>query len=145
MHFHRALNAFIVSERNVCVAATDVRKHNTVFVGQGFKQIICAIGVSGQVRKIFHQCVVRPVYLPTFVTKHHIAVAAQTGVSRPFVTWEDDKSPILVELGGELVEFIPKRRGDLKVVALVAHRIQKGGVACKFDQFASGVGANGFF
>ena len=47
--------------------------------------------------------------------------------------------------GGELVEFLPKRRGDLKVVALVAHRIQKGGVACKFDQFAGGVGANGLF
>ena len=84
------------------------------------EQIGGTIGVGADVAHVFDQRVVRAVDLPAFLHEHHIAVPTQARVARPFVAGKDDERTVLVVLGGQPVELFPKRRGDLKVVALVA-------------------------
>ena len=80
--------------------------------------------------------------LPALLHEHHVAVAAQPRVARPFVAREDDEAAVLVVFGGELVELVPERRGDLEVVALVAHAVEERPIARKLDQLARRVGAD---
>src|SRR3981081_560342 len=55
-----------------------------------------------------------------------IAIAAQAGVARPFVSGHAHELARLVELGGELVQLFPERVGDLEVVSLMADHIDEG-------------------
>ena len=66
---------------------------------------------------------------PALVAVEDVAVAAHAGVARPFVAGQADERARLVELGGEPVELLPERVGDLEVVALVADDVDEGRVA----------------
>jgi hypothetical protein len=74
--------------------------------------------------------------LAALVHEQNVAVPAEPGVAGPFVAREHDEFAVGVEFAAQPVQFVPERRGDLKIVALMAHRIEKRAVARKFDQLA---------
>ena len=63
--------------------------------------------------------------LSAFVTEKNIAVATYRSVTRPFVSWKNNKSPLLVVFGCEFIKVLPKSIVDLKVVGLMAGDVQK--------------------
>src|SRR2546427_10985941 len=105
------------------------REHDAILVLQRAEQIVGAVRVRREVGEVFHQRMVRAADLPIFLNEQHIAVAAQTCVSRPFVPWKDDEAAVAIVFGGEVVQLLPERRGDLEVVALVAHGVEESAIA----------------
>lgn len=143
--FDGAFDARVVRQRDVGVAAADVREDDGVLVLDGLEQRIGAVGVGVQVGQVVHQGVGRTVQRTAFVQVQHVAVAAQAGIARPFVAGEDHEAAGFVVAGGQGVQVLPEFLGDLEIVALVAHRVQEGAVAREQDELLGGVGADGLF
>src|SRR5438445_13805126 len=81
--------------------------------------------------------------LTAFAHEQHIAVTAQARVSRPFVARKDDETAVAIVFCGEAVQLLPERRRDLEVVALVAPGVEESAIACKLDEFARRIRADG--
>ncbi len=81
--------------------------------------------------------------LPALLHVEHVAIATEAGVAGPLVAGKHDEAAVLVELGGERVQVLPERRGDLKIVALVAAGIQESLVAGEIEEIPRRVGADG--
>ncbi len=71
--------------------------------------------------------------------KVNVPVPADSGVAGPFVTGEGQEAAVLLELGGQLVDVVPERAVDLKIVGLMACRIEKREVAREGEVLARGV------
>src|SRR5262249_47201094 len=144
MHLHRALNARVVRHLDIGTAAADMRKDDAVLARQRREELRSTIGVARKVAVVVDERMRRPVDLLAFVHEQDIAVAAETRIPRPLVAGEDDKRSVTIVLSRQFVEFVPERCGDLEVVALMAHAVEKGAVARELDQLSGGIGANSF-
>ncbi len=142
MNLDRAFDPRVMRHLDVGVAPADMGEHDAILVPQRLEEGLGAVGVAPDVGLIVDQGVRRTMDLPALVHEHHVAVTAQAGVARPFVAREDDETAVLVVLTGELVQLVPERRGDLEVVALVAHAVEEGLVARELDQLARRIGAD---
>src|SRR5579875_866741 len=129
VYLDRAFQPNVVRHLDVRIAAADVREDDAIFVSDGSEEVGSRIGVARKIAQIFDERVRGTMYLPSFARVQHVAVSTQTGIARPFVTRKGDERPILVEFFRQLLEMQPKTRGDLKVVALMAGRIEKRAIA----------------
>ena len=125
MHLDRAFEPRIVAHRDVRVPPADVGEDHAVLVLERPEQILCGVGVGPDVGEIVDERVRGPVNRATLLEEQHVAVAAEPGVARPLVARECDEPTVGVELGGQLVQVVPERRGDLEVVALVAAHVEE--------------------
>jgi hypothetical protein len=62
-----------------------------------------------------------------------IAVAAQTGIARPFVAGKRDELTGIVKGARQLVQRIVKTASDLEIVALMADHIKKSAIPRKME------------
>lgn len=74
--------------------------------------------------------------------KQDVAIAAQTGIARPFIARKDDERAVLIVFPGQMVQLVPERGRDLEIVPLMAHAVEECPVAGKLDQIACRVGAD---
>src|SRR5215467_3095812 len=81
---------------------------------------------------------------PAFMAEEHVAVTAHAGVARPLVAGQTDEAPWRIEGCGQAIELLPKRVGDLEVVALMSDDVDERLVACVAEITLGGAGANGF-
>ncbi len=142
VHFHGALQPAVVRHRDVGVASADMRDHDGVLGGDRAEQIFGGVAIAvGRILAV-DQNAGGAEDRPSFVAVEDVAVAAHAGVARPFVTRHADEAARHVEFGGEPVELVPERVGDLEVVALVADDIDEGLVARVGEIAARRIGAD---
>ena len=142
MHFDRALDPGVVRHLDVGVASADMREDDAILALQRVEQLLRAVRVARQIVLIVDQGVRGTVDLSAFLHEEDVAIAAESGVARPFVARKDDEPPIFVKGAGEIVELVPEGGGDLEIIALVAHAVEKGPVARELDQLSRRVGTD---
>ncbi len=146
MHFHRALVASVVREPYVRIASAAVGEthHILLLLCKELKQSPRSVGIGVYVATIGHQRMRGTPDLSAFACKVDVAITAEPGVTRPLVSGKRDETSSLIELGAEAIELRPKSIGNLKIVALMSRRIDKGLVACKLEVLPRAVGTDGF-
>ena len=143
MHLDGALEFAVMRVFHVGVAPADMRDHHRILAFQRAKQLVR--GVDGVGRGLaLDQDVRRAADRAALAAIEDVAVAAHAGVARPFVAGKADELARLVEFGGQLVELLPERIGDLKVVALVADHVDEGRVARIAEVILRRAHADGF-
>ena len=142
MHLDGALQPSVVGELHVGIAPADMGDDDGVLVLQRLEQVVG--GVDGVGRGLaFDQDVRRAADRPALAAVEDVAVAAHAGVAGPFVAGQADELAGLVERGGQPVELLPERVGDLEVVALVAGDVDERLVARVAEVVFRRAGADG--
>src|SRR5215470_934069 len=78
------------------------------------------------------------------MAEEHIAVTAHPGVARPLVARQTDEAPRHIKSRRQPIELLPKRIGDLEVVALMPDDVDERFVARVAEIAFRGAGADGF-
>jgi len=110
-----------------------VRKHYDDDQIAALVCLVAMINAANRLAVIVHQRMRRSMDLLALVHEQNIAVAAEPGIARPLVARKDGERPVPVVFPRQLVQFVPERRGDLEVVALMAHAVEEGAVARELD------------
>ncbi len=82
--------------------------------------------------------------LPAFGAEVNIAITAEAGITRPLVSGKRHETSGLIELRAQAIQLEPECISNLKIVALMAGRIDKGLVTGKFEVLPGAVGTDGF-
>ena len=109
MHLHGALDARVVRHPDIGIAAADMGEDDAILVLQRGEELRGAVGVAREVAVIVDQRVRRAVDLLALVHEQHVAVAAEPGIARPLVAWEDDERPVPIVLARQPVQLVPER------------------------------------
>ena len=128
---------------DVGIAPTDMRDDAAAFAAHGFEQLIGGVYRIGG-RLILDEDVRGAADRPSLVAEEDIAVAAHTGVARPFVARQTNKLTRSIEPCSKFVQPFPKRIGNLKIIALVTHHVDEGLIACIAEIVFRGPHSDGF-
>jgi len=137
VNLHRRLKLRIMRLRDIRIAAADMSVDNAVLpsVGQVFEKLSRGVRIRIDVGAVREQRMRRPPDLPPFGPKIDISVATDRRIARPFIAREGDEAAILLKFFGQLVDQSPKGIVHLKVVGLMAGRIQEGQVPREIEIF----------
>jgi hypothetical protein len=124
--------------------ATHMGIQNAVFVVEGGEQIGERDGVGVDVGPVGQQRVGGAADLVAFIGEEHVVVAAHRRVSGPFIAGENGEFAVAIHVCGGVVDVLPERVCDLKIIGLMRGHIQKCDVAGEFEIGADWVNADGF-
>src|SRR5712691_2992310 len=78
------------------------------------------------------------------MAEEYVAITAPPGVARPLVAGQKDEAPRYIESCRQPIELLPKRVGDLEVVALMSDDVDERLVARVAEITRRGAGADRF-
>ena len=133
-----------MGERDVGIAAADVGHHNAILVRELGKEIVRGVRVTwliGFVCRIENLRMARTVDRLALLTVMDVAVAADGSVRAPFVARDADELFRNVEFPRQFIQLTPESAGDLEIITLMPHHIEKCLVATKLEIFSGGIGA----
>src|SRR5664280_2692136 len=142
MHLDRRFQLRVVGKENIGIASADMGSDHTILALKLFKQLMRGMRVGAfvpHVGRVGNLRVGRSMDGLTFVSIVNIAIAADGGVGGPLVSRDADKVSWTIKLGRQTVQLVPEVSGNLKVVALMTHDVEKCFVASEFKIFPGGI------
>ena len=128
MHLHRAFEPAVVGVFQVRIPPADMGDDHGVLACERAKQLVGGVDGIGRGLAV-DQDMRRAADGAALAPEEDVAVATHAGVARPLVARQADEAARLVELGGQPVELLPERVGDLEVVALVSDHVDEREIA----------------
>ena len=147
VHLDGCLEASIMGGADVGIASTamGIADHVPFAVRrEGPEQVARRVRVGVEVAPVLDQGMRRAPDLAAGLRKEDIAIAAETGVSRPFVSGDGEERAGRLEFVGEAVEMRPELVGDLEVVTLVRNRVNRSQVTRKGEIVPGAARSDGF-